>query len=369
MMAATTTAVAKREQSLVDFSEEKAAGANVLAPALIATTDAPYLRVRKVRVDIDPDPEHGEVYPAIGRKGMLSHAKPSLAKLAEAAGFDNSQIRSEKLDPESCRKCMDVAKAIGKPVQCPGCPSEFDVSYRAVVARRTESGYRAVEGTREFVWADEVDDIIANEAKRYDDARKKEPADVYIARRKREVRKQRFSNTETKAWERAVRLALGLRGAYTEKEMAQAFYVVRVELAPELIQGDPDLKAAVIQRALTAGSQLFGVPRVTPRVTNVESVVDELQAAPDFDKIPKDVPIDVDPETGEITDPADPGPPPEDDDLSKLPTCPKCSVLFVRVEGQGEHVGKVWYKCPECKQQVTERHWEGQRAKLEGGGA
>jgi len=171
---------------------------------------------------------------------------------------------------------------------------------------------------------------------------------------------------ETGALSRIIKKTLGVKATCTKDTAAKPVVVVRTE--PDLQQMiddpviGPEVKRGLARRAFGATAMLFGGPRVLghevlpqgePLALGDGSPEDEEE-----DEEAADVPEGVDPETGEITEPADQGPPPEDDDELTLPACSDCNVPFEMRHGEGDNSGKTWWACPKCGLAITEKKYE-----------
>jgi hypothetical protein len=298
---AATRALAVPGENGLDLSGYDSQAYNILSPVLKMDTAAPYLRFRAVEVRLDPDANRGDCYAAPGtrwtkdrRTGELlpthvAPAKPGLLKIASATGLVIDPHNSRRIKPDSCERCIDMARATGQAVRCGDCPSRYDVAYQHIGAVRTDTGWRIVKASYEWNLDAQRRKIVREGKKRLAKAQEEGKSfdlDGYVEDRVDQVITERFGLAETKSLLRLVRAICHLRQAYLRDEMARPFVVVRTELAPDF--ADPAVRQALAQKALASGAEIFGpaheeTPAATLRGAAVDAhVVEQLAREPDF---------------------------------------------------------------------------------------
>jgi hypothetical protein len=181
-------------------------------------------------VQISPDEGEKDVY----KQGDgLALTKKGLMKLMAAANIQIVEIR--KVAPSSCEKCLEMARATGKPSACAQCPNKNDVAYEATLSIPDPAGgFRLVKGSREFICEDEK-------------ARMTEP-------QYKQAFGFRGAMTESKAINRAIRAALMVKSSYRAAELQKTFVVPIV--VPDA--SDPEMKAAMLERYRKGTEALYG---------------------------------------------------------------------------------------------------------------
>ena len=197
---------------------------NRLFPATM-TEISPLHKIMVNIVEIDTNPDNKEVYKQ--KDGGLSLTKVACLRLMTAANVVMEE--SKTLLPQGCQRCIEVARSTHLAPQCNGCPTKEDVAYQVSILVPEPSG-----GHRRY--------IATKEVTKRDTLAKKNPIEHMGA------------NCETKALLRALRAGLGLKGAYTSKELSKPFAVALVVLNTQ----DPDMKKALIARYAAGQDALFG---------------------------------------------------------------------------------------------------------------
>jgi len=296
-MTASAALVKPEESRGLDLSQYDPQAYNILSPVLKLDTAAPYLRLRAVEVRLDPDTNKGDCYAAPGTKWsknrqtgellpvMVAPSKPGLLKIASAAGLVIDPRNSRRIKPDSCERCIDMARATGLAARCGDCNCRFDVAYQHIGAVRTDAGWRIVKASYEWNLDAQRRKIAREGKKKLAKAREEGNAfdlDGYIEDRVHQVIAERYGLAETKPRLRLVRAICHLRQAYTREEMARPFVVVRTELAPDY--ADPETRRALAAKAISSGAEIFGPAEDERPVAHapVAEVVDDLASEPDF---------------------------------------------------------------------------------------
>lgn len=205
---------------------------NLLVPMQTVAEIAEIHRPVMNAVQISTDPADKEIYLQQKPDGWAL-TKKALTKLMRAAGI--KVIRSAPMLPTKCEKCAAVNRGIGKPVNCGVCPNK-DVKHQVVISMPQLTGENVqVVGTKEIL---------------YDDA----TASMTPAQ-KAEFAKFRSEMCETKALNRALRIAMQIKPTYTKAELAKPFVVAY--LVPNL--DNPVVRDEAVKSFFGAASELYGV--------------------------------------------------------------------------------------------------------------
>lgn len=204
-------------------------------PLIPVTTVSPVSTMYKMAlnlVNISPIEADKDVY----KQGDgLALTKKALCKLMAAANIQVVSIK--KVPPSTCEKCLDMAKATGKPSVCSACPNRNDVAYEATLSVPDPAGgTRIVIATKEFICEDE-------KAKTAKEGQYKQAFAF------------RGAITESKAINRAIRAALMIKSTYQPEELRNKTFVVPI-IVPD--GTDPEMKAAMIERYKNGSDALFG---------------------------------------------------------------------------------------------------------------
>ncbi len=208
-------------------------GYNVVVPFEIRDDRIdPFHVFRIAVVQINPNPDYGEVWPIgkreIGGKWvtMLALAKPALEKIGIAAGIIWDPDRTRRLDDHSDPDYVEF-QAVG-------------------LFRGPDGQWRTIHGTKELdlrVIEEEVRDEQWTkmnspgwklpEKYSYLKGKSKEEILEFLVRREMlQWRRHKVARAETGAKLRALR-SLGIKSAYTPDELAKPFVFVRVDYSPD----------------------------------------------------------------------------------------------------------------------------------------
>lgn len=203
-----------------------------LVPVQTITQISPLHRVNINVVQISTDEKDRDCYKE--KNGELALTKKGLMKLMATANIQI--VESKSVTPSSCQRCLDMAKATGKPCPCGGCDCKHDVAWQVTIAVPDLSGgFRRVTATREFLCADE----------RKKSASEKQYEQAFAFR---------AAHAESKALNRALREALMIKSTYRADELAKPFAVPVISPNFE----DPELKTAMVSRFAQGENSLFG---------------------------------------------------------------------------------------------------------------
>ena len=158
--------------------------------------------------------------------------KKALTKLMRAAGI--KVVRSEPVLPTQCEKCASVNRGIGRPVNCGACKNK-DVKHKVVISMPQLTGENVeVVATKEIIF----DDVIQGMT----------PAQI------KEFAKFRSEMCESKALNRALRMAMQIKATYTKAELAKPFVVAY--LVPNL--DNPAVRDEAVKSFFGAAQELYG---------------------------------------------------------------------------------------------------------------
>lgn len=203
-----------------------------LVPVQTLTQISPLHKVGVNVVQISTDEKDKDVYKE--KNGEHALTKKGLMKLMAVANIQ--VVESRSVTPSSCQRCLEMARATGKPCACGGCECKFDIAWQVTIAVPDLSGgFRRVTATREFICADE----------RKKAATEKQYEQAFAFR---------SAHTESKALNRALREALMIKSTYRVEELSKPFAVPVI--SPNF--DDPDLKSAMVSRFAQGENSLFG---------------------------------------------------------------------------------------------------------------
>lgn len=166
------------------------------------------------------------------RNGDYAITKVGGMKLAAAANI--SIIKTEKNTPEACQRCFELAAATRAAPSCGSCISRFNASYTVTIrVPELSGGFRLISGTKEI-------DVELEKERMYDAQFKEYLPNV-------------AAQAESKAFMRALRMALGLQGTYPYDEIKKPFIVAHV--VPDL--DNPAIQQLAAQNMLQSMGMLF----------------------------------------------------------------------------------------------------------------
>ncbi len=271
--------------SSVDYPREKY---NALAPVTVVGADASYLQRSVQVVQLDPDHNRGDCYPAPGTTwskdangnllpDKVAPSKAALMRLAAAMGI---VWQVDPIEPQSHRLMKNLCQGMGATAAMEMFNAvRYDCAYRVRFAVRDGSGWRF--GTASYEWELETEKRKIERAADKAEAKAREknkPFNRYTYAREQleQVMNFRHQLAESKAILRAIR-STGIRQVYTRQDFAKPFAVQRVDVVVNT--DDPTMAKAIAERALSSGTELFGTgpaPAALPAST--------AEDAPDFER-------------------------------------------------------------------------------------
>lgn len=221
-------------------------------------------------VKFSDNPADGDVYL---RESKLVPTRKGLGRLMAAANIQ--QMPSENMLPTVCQKCAEVSARARMAPKCGECPSKEDVARQVSIKVPCMDGtYRTISFTKEIRMEEEKGRLKPNQFN--------------------EMRSFRTEHAESKALNRCIRFALGLKSGYTPAEIKEKSFII---VYPVANLDDEDIKRAMIARLAFGSDALFGgrgVPMLeTPREPVMVIPDDGLDERPDDQPIEQETHHDV----------------------------------------------------------------------------
>lgn len=222
---------------------------NVLVPVttMQVASNLQRITVSEVQLDVRQDSSNrGPSKDIYYEKSSSAYAitKVGGMKLAAAANISIVDTATERT--EGCQRCIEMARATGKPRVCGTCEHVHDVAVTVTIrVPEPSGGFRLMKATKEI-------DCTLEAAGMKDGAN---------GQQFRRFLPHRTAMAESKAFMRAIRAALGLAGTYAYEELKKPFVVARV--VPNL--DAPEIKQAVASNYLQSMGMLFEMPTQPPR--------------------------------------------------------------------------------------------------------
>ena len=226
--------------TIVQLNEYPPDKFNVLIPVttMQVMSNLQRIIVNKVQLDV-ADPDNSKDIYREKSSGKYAITKVGGMKLAAAANI--SIVETESGMTDGCKRCVDMARAVGKPKACGTCPARYDVAVTVTIrVPEPSGGFRLMKATKEIDCAAEKESMTEAQYKRF--------------------LPHRTAMAESKAFMRALRAALGLAATYSLPELRKPFIIAHV--VPNL--DAPEIKEAVASNYLQSMGMLFegaGAPR------------------------------------------------------------------------------------------------------------
>ncbi len=245
---------------------------NVLVPVttMVASSSLQKIVVNTVVLDTNESTSKDIYYDKLTKKFAIT--KVGGMKLAAAANI--SIVATDQVRTDGCQRCIEMARATGKPRVCGDCPHVNDVAVTVTIRVPDPSGgFRLMKATKE------IDCTIEKQAM------SEAQFNHFVP--------HRYAMAESKAFMRAIRAALGLAGNYTLAELKKPFIIAHV--IPNL--DAPEVKEAVANNYLQSMGMLFeqpttraSLPAAAPQqpATEVPEYPDENQEPLPWDAPPQD---------------------------------------------------------------------------------
>jgi hypothetical protein len=320
-----------------DYPKEKY---NLLIPVKTMQMPSDMFKIIVNEVQIDSNPDNGDVYV---QSNKLALTKNALSKLAKAAGISIKE--SKPIMPSTHVTAIEMARAIGKVVPY----DTRDIAHEVTVLVPEASGqYSVVIAQKEYIIENLKAEYIEqkknhqvweNGKKR--PATEKEKADAAEKQLTQFIAHSR-AQCESKALNRALRQAMQIKSTYTAEELKKPFIVALV--VPNL--ENPDFKNVMLQNYSESVKSLFA-PSSNIKALAAPSVTVIDAAEPDIEDHDNDIPT-VEAEIIES---------------SSDVICEKCAAVIETIDEQwtveaivnysrNKFKGKVY--CPDCQKEILE---------------
>ena len=253
---------------------------NVLVPVTTMQVASNLQRITVSEVQLDTRQDNTNKGPSKDiyfekSSGAFAITKVGGMKLAAAANI--SIVDTTPGRTEGCQRCIEMARATGKPRVCGNCEHVHDVAVTVTIrVPEPSGGFRLMKATREI-------DCTLEAATMKDGA---------SGQQYRRFLPHRTAMAESKAFMRAIRAALGLAGTYQMEDLRKPFIVARV--VPNL--DAPEIKQAVAGSYLQSMGMLFEMPAAQtaaslpapPAAEDVPAYEDEQPGQLPWDEAPEE---------------------------------------------------------------------------------
>lgn len=209
-------------------------------PVMNVVTISTNLEDREIYLYEKAKTEDGKRKPA-----RYAITKKGLTKLMRAAGI--RILGSRPVVPTTCQKCAEINRGIGKPVHCGSCPNK-DVKYECCVGVPQLTG-------------ESLDIVVHKEIIVEDACAGMKPA------QKAEFLRFRAEICESKALNRALRIAMQIKNTYLIEEFRKPFVVAY--LVPNL--DHEQVRERAIEGFFSGANELYGRNTVARRTIFVDS--------------------------------------------------------------------------------------------------
>lgn len=266
--------------TIVQLNKYDPAKYNVLVPVTTMQVASNLQRITVSEVQLDTRQDRENKGPSKDIYFERSSSKFAITKvggmkLASAANI--SIVSTEPSRTEGCQRCIEMARATGKPRVCGTCEHVHDVAVTVTIrVPEPAGGFRLLQATKEIDCTLEASGM----------------KDGASGQQYKRFLPHRTAMAESKAFMRAIRAALGLAGTYELAELKKPFVVARV--VPNL--DAPEIKDAVAANYLQSMGMLFEMPAHQPR-PSLPASAKPLESVPEYeDEQPGQLPWDEAPE-------------------------------------------------------------------------
>ena len=194
--------------TIVQLNEYPPDKFNVLIPVttMQVMSNLQRIIVNKVQLDVADSENSKDIYREKS-SGKYAITKVGGMKLAAAANI--SIVETESGMTDGCKRCVDMARAVGKPKACGTCPARYDVAVTVTIrVPEPSGGFRLMKATKEIDCAAEKESMTEAQYKRF--------------------LPHRTAMAESKAFMRPLRAALGLAATYSLPELRKPFIIAHV---------------------------------------------------------------------------------------------------------------------------------------------
>lgn len=298
---------------------------NVLVPVttMQAASNLQRIVVSEVQLDTRQNTENsGPSKDIYFEKSCKAWAITKVGGMKLAAAANISIVDTAPGRTEGCQRCIEMARATGKPRVCGNCEHVHDVAVTVTIrVPEPSGGFRLMKATKEI-------DCTVEAATMKDGMQ---------GQQYRRFLPHRTAMAESKAFMRAIRAALGLAGTYQMEDLKKPFVVARI--VPNL--DAPEIKQAVAGSYLQSMGMLFEMPAAPSTALPPAQEAQDVPEYPDEPGGGQGWPEP--PEEPEEPLPWDNTPggdwPPEEDEPHGI-YCSRCGEEIVRTKDQKS--GRVW---------------------------
>lgn len=217
---------------------------NVLVPVttMQAASNLQRIVVSEVQLDTRQDMNNkGPSKDIYFEKSCQAWAITKVGGMKLAAAANISIVDTTPGRTEGCQRCIEMARATGKPRVCGNCEHVHDVAVTVTIrVPEPSGGFRLMKATKE------IDCTVESATMK----------DGMQGQQYRRFLPHRTAMAESKAFMRAIRAALGLAGTYQMEDLKKPFVVARI--VPNL--DAPEIKQAVAGSYLQSMGMLFEMP-------------------------------------------------------------------------------------------------------------
>lgn len=236
---------------------------NVLVPVTTLQAESNLQKITVSEVQLDTRQNYDNKGPSKDiyfEKSSNGYAITKVGGMKLAAAANISIISTTPGRTEGCQRCIEMARATGKPAVCGTCPHTYDVAVTVTIrVPEPSGGFRIMSATKE------IDCVLTSQS-------------MTDAQYKRFL-PHRTAMAESKAFMRAIRAALGLAGTYNLDDLKKPFIVARI--VPNL--DAPEIKNAVASSYLQSMGLLFEMPDAKPQIAAPAQPEQVVQPFPDED--------------------------------------------------------------------------------------
>ena len=279
------------KKKVEDVSKEletyKKQGCNLLMPSTHISGLSEYHQPIIETVKLSSNPNDGDVYPhdstEEGPAKKWRPTKQALMKLSVCAGVIWSPTETRRVDNGADRNYIayravgGIKKADGQPVFFSG---EYDLDFEVLEEELFESYSKK---TAKAAWA-----------KNKSDAFKTKYVEDCVKRDLLQKRKHKLKLCEAGAMNRVLRMLLGLKQAYTTKELEQPFVMARIVFRPDF--SDAAVRKQFVDASIKAMTGIYGPQAFDQEVRDTKPI--------DITPLPEEESSENIPVTNEVKQPA-----------------------------------------------------------------
>lgn len=271
-----TSAVAAVTKDLERYKKD---GANLLMPSTHIAGLSEYHQPVIDTVTLSSNPEDGDVYahdnadPGPNKKWRPT--KQALMKLSVCAGVIWSPTETRRVDNGADRNYIayravgGIKKADGQPVFFSG---EYDLDFEVLEEELFESYTKKTANAK---WAKDKGDAF--KAKYVDDCVKRDLL---------QKRKHKLKLCEAGAMNRVLRMLLGLKQAYTTRELEQPFVMARIVFRPDF--SDAAVRKQFVDASIKAMTGIYGPQALDQEIRDTKPI--DITPLPEEENYPEPEP-------------------------------------------------------------------------------